>query len=116
MELEEEEEPKNPVVDPNEVTYKPAQKTAHASQRQAEMIADIIKKGKRHFGSAAASLTHLQDPDRKGELPEGWKPEVLDVAIKGEKSTSEFIEKWMADKPAAVLVDSHPGGWKGGGQ
>lgn len=106
MELEEEEEPKNPVVNPNEVTYKPAQKTAHCNQRQAEMIADIIKKGKRHFGSAAASLTHLQDPDRKGELPEGWKPEVLDVAIKGEKSTSEFIEKWMADKPAAVLVDS----------
>lgn len=104
--MDEEKEPDNPIVTPDEITYEPVRKTKNASLKQTQMIEDIIRKGKRHFGSSAASLSHMQDPDRKGELPEGWKPEVVDVAIKGEKDTTEFITKWMKDKPAAVLLDS----------
>lgn len=104
--MDEEKEPDNPIVTPDEITYEPVRKTKNTSLKQTQMIEDIIRKGKRHFGSSAASLSHMQDPDRKGELPEGWKPEVVDVAIKGEKDTTEFIMKWMKDKPAAVLLDS----------
>lgn len=95
-----------PVVSKQELVFKTPHDTRNSTARQARMIQDIMRKGKRHFGVSAASLTHMQDPARKGELPEGWDPKVLDVAIKGERDTTKFLKNWMADKPAVVLIDS----------
>ena len=70
------------------------------------MIQHILEKGRRHFGRPGASLTQLDDPQFKGKLPEGWKHEVVDIALGGEEETSSMIKSWMKDKPNAVLFDS----------
>lgn len=97
---------KNPVIDKSDIVFKPVHKTKNVSLRQTKKIDGIMKKGMRHFGSPGATLTYMKDPDRKDALPEGWKPEVLDIALKGEQDTTKFILNWMKDKPGVVLIDS----------
>lgn len=76
------------------------------TQNQGRIIEKALRSGKRHFGSAGASLTWMNSPRMKKNLPEGWKPEVLDGALKAERDTSEKLLRWISDKPDAVLIDS----------
>lgn len=76
------------------------------SERQGRIVEEALRNGKRHFGSAGASLTWMTSPSMKQNLPEGWKQEVLDGALKAERDTSSKLLDWMKDKPNAVLLDS----------
>lgn len=66
-------------------------------------IADMLTNGTRYFGSAGASLTHhVSNPDYTSE----FKRKVVEIGMEGERSTSLIIQRWMEDKPNAVLADS----------
>lgn len=77
----------------------------------AQKIFEMLKKGRRYFGSAGSSLTHLaSNPDY--ELPEGFDRGSARIGLEGERETSAFLRKWIQDKPNAVLIDSvHIRGW-----
>lgn len=66
----------------------------------------LAMKSRTHFGRPAASLTQLDDPVLHGQLPKGWKRQVLEVAREGEEETSSMILDWMTDKPYILLFDS----------
>lgn len=69
-----------------------------------EAVEKILKKGRRYFGSAGASLTHeAYDPARKKM---GIPPELAKVGLQGERITSRKLQDWIADKPSLVLIDS----------
>jgi len=68
-------------------------------------VFEMLKSGRRYFGSAGASLTHLaSNPDYK--VPEGFDRGSSRIGLEGERETSAFLQKWIADKPNAVLIDS----------
>lgn len=77
----------------------------------AEGIAKMLQAGRRYFGSAGASLTHLaSNPDYK--VPEGFERSSAKIGLEGERETSLFLQDWIKDKPNAVLIDSvHIRGW-----
>lgn len=77
----------------------------------AQKVFDMLKKGRRYFGSAGSSLTHLaSNPDYK--VPEGFERSSAKIGLEGERETSAFLKKWIKDKPNAVLIDSvHIRGW-----
>lgn len=69
----------------------------------AESIFNMLTQGRRYFGSAGASLTHhVNNPDFDSEF--GKK--VVKTGMEGERSTSNFLRKWAADKPDVVILDS----------
>lgn len=98
--------PPYPMVSPYDVHIKKSVKSAHTSEKQARIIEAALLKGKRHFGAAAGSLTWMDSPKLKDNLPEGWKHEVVDLAMEAERRTTKTLLEWMKDKPAAVLIDS----------
>jgi len=77
----------------------------------ASKVFELLKSGRRYFGSAGASLTHLaSNPDY--EMPEGMERGSARIGLEGERETSAFLQKWIKDKPNAVLIDSvHIRGW-----
>lgn len=95
-----------PTVSPYDVEVTYSSESENTTTTQEKIIERELLKGKRYFGSAAGSLTWMDSPKIKDNLPEGWKHEVVDLAAKAEKRTSRTILKWMRDKPAAVLIDS----------
>lgn len=76
----------------------------------AEKVYELLKEGRRYFGSSGASLTHQAfDPDYRDR---GLDPELAKVGMEGERDTTYLLKKWMKNKPNAVLVDSvHIKGW-----
>lgn len=77
----------------------------------AQKIFEMLKKGRRYFGSAGSSLTHLAS-NPNYELPEGFDRKSARIGLEGERETSAFLRKWAKDKPNAVLIDSvHIRGW-----
>lgn len=76
----------------------------------AQAVTEMLRRGRRYFGSSGASLTHqVFNPAWKDK---GIKPELAKVGLDAERSTTKFLQKWMADKPNVVLVDScHIRGW-----
>lgn len=77
----------------------------------AQKVFEMLKAGRRYFGSAGSSLTHLaSNPAYK--VPEGFERGSARIGLEGERETSDFLRKWMEDKPNAVLIDSvHIRGW-----
>lgn len=74
------------------------------TQKQVDVIARILNKGKRIFGSAGASLTHqISDPLYEGK---GIDAKLAKIGLEGEKKTDKFLKKWIKDKPQAVLIES----------
>ena len=72
----------------------------------------LLVGGRRYFGSAGASLTQLLD---NPEHVNGFGRSVVQVGLDAERSTSQLIRGWMADKPDVVLCDSvHVRGYGGG--
>lgn len=76
----------------------------------AEKVYEILKGGRRYFGSSGASLTHQAfNPEYKER---GLDPTLAKIGMEGERDTTTALKAWMRDKPAAVLVDSvHIRGW-----
>lgn len=74
------------------------------TQKQVDVVSGILKKGKRLFGSAGASLTHqMSDPIYKNA---GINASLAKVGFEGEEKTDEWLVNWLKDKPQAVLVRS----------
>ena len=72
----------------------------------------LLAGGRRYFGSAGASLTQLLD---NPEHVNGFGRSVVQVGLDAERSTSQLIRGWMADKSDVVLCDSvHVRGYGGG--
>lgn len=71
----------------------------------------LLVGGRRYFGSAGASLTQVLDnPEQDSEFGRS----VVQVGLDAERSTSQLIRRWMADKPDVVLCDSvHVRGYGG---
>jgi len=66
-------------------------------------ISEMLTRGRRYFGSAGASLTHhANNPDYDSE----FKRKLIILGLEGERNTSKKLQKWIKDKPNAVLVDS----------
>lgn len=71
----------------------------------AQKIFEMLKKGRRYFGSAGSSLTHLAS-NPNYPLPEGFDRSSARIGLEGERETSTFLRDWAKDKPNAVLIDS----------
>jgi hypothetical protein len=95
-----------PLINWRDVTIRPFTSCHHVNDRQGQIVYDALMHGKRHFGVSSASLSWMKSDKMKNKLPEGWKPEVVDVAIDAEHRTTRTIINWMKNKPAAVLIDS----------
>ena len=95
-----------PIVGRDDVRVLPYLECRHVTTRQGRIVEKSLREGKRHFGVSAASLTWMRSPRMRGSLPEGWKPEVVDVAIDAENRTTRTLLDWARDKPAVVVIDS----------
>lgn len=73
-------------------------------------VAEMLKKGRRYFGSSAASLSHQAfNPEYADK---GINPTLAKIGLEGERDTTTVLKRWIKDKPGAVLVDSvHIRGW-----
>ena len=75
-----------------------------ANDKQINLISNILKKGKRTFGSSGASLTHqISDPKYKDA---GIDSSLAKVGLEGEHKTTHAIKDWMKDKPNVVMINS----------
>ena len=74
------------------------------TERQLELTENMIRDGRRYFGSSGASLTHqVSNPIYKEK---GIDAGLAKVGLDGEHKTSKVLMKWMEDKPNVILVDS----------
>lgn len=70
----------------------------------AEKIYEMLKKGRRYFGSSGASLSHQAfNPAYEDK---GIDRSLAKIGLEGERDTTTFLKDWMKDKPNVVLVDS----------
>ena len=76
----------------------------------AQGIYEMLKKGRRYFGSSAASMSQQAFNPEYAE--KGIDPKLAKIGLEGERDTTTILKQWMKDKPGAVLVDSvHIRGW-----
>lgn len=88
------------------IEIKPFTGATSVNDTAGQAVQQALEGGRRHFGVAGGSLTWMHSPALKNNLPEGWKPKVLDLAMKAEQNTSKTLLEWMKDKPNVVLIDS----------
>lgn len=82
----------------------PAVNATGVKPQVAIKIAEMLKKGRRYFGSSGASLSHqAYNPDYANK---GVNPTLAKIGLEGERDTTTIIQRWMKDKPGAVLIDS----------
>lgn len=74
------------------------------NEKQIDIIEDMLKKGRRYFGSSGASLTHqISNPIYEGK---GIDAGLAKAGLEGEHKTSKLLLNWIKDKPNVVLIDS----------
>lgn len=71
----------------------------------AVKIEKILKDGRRYFGSSGSAMTH-QASSPELDAKENLKRDVAKDYLEAERETTEFLKKWIKDKPNAVLIDS----------
>lgn len=82
------------------------------NEAQVEKVEEMLKSGRRYFGSSGASLTHqISNPiytekHKTEDNPVGIDSSLARVGLDGEHKTSRILLDWIEDKPNAVLVDS----------
>lgn len=82
------------------------------NEAQVDKVEEMLKDGRRYFGSSGASLTHqISNPiyteqHKTEEEPTGIDPSLAKVGLEGEHKTSKILLNWIEDKPNAVLIDS----------
>lgn len=88
----------------DEITYKKEYGKGVSTDKQIDIVERILKKGKRNFGSSGASLTHqIYNPIYQDT---GINASLATIGLQGEHATTKVLKKWIADKPAAIIVDS----------
>lgn len=74
------------------------------NEKQVDLVEEMIKKGRRYFGSSGASLTHqIKNPAYEDK---GIDPVLAQAGLDGEHATSRLLLEWIEDKPNVILVDS----------
>lgn len=74
------------------------------NEKQVDIIENMIKKGRRYFGSSGASLTHqISNPIYADK---GIDAGLARAGLEGEHKTSKLLLEWIKDKPNVILVDS----------
>lgn len=70
----------------------------------ADKVEDILKKGRRYFGSSGASLTHqLYNPQYAHyEINKDY----VESTLEAERDITKKLQEWMKNKPGVVLIDS----------
>lgn len=74
------------------------------NSKQIDIIENMIKKGRRYFGSSGASLTHQISNPIYAE--KGIDAALARAGLEGEHRTSKLLLEWIKDKPNVVLIDS----------
>lgn len=93
-----------PEIDPDDVVVKaPKKRIPGVKQSVAKKVYSMLEDGRRHFGSAGASMTH-QALNYEGEFE--IKKDKVNDALEAERKISDFLRDWAKDKPAVVIVDS----------
>lgn len=76
------------------------------SDEANRLIREALLKGKRSFGSAGASLTHLLRKDNPLQEKKGFDKDKVLAGLAGEREGAEFMIRWAARRPDIVLVHS----------
>lgn len=92
-------DPKSIVVDP------PENDIEGVRQPVAKKIEEMLRKGRRHFGSSGAFFTHQASSPEFAEREEINKTLAKEY-LEGERDTTKVIKQWMKNKPSAVLIDA----------
>lgn len=71
----------------------------------AKKIEEVLKSGRRYFGSSGAYMTHQAFNSEYTEQ-EGANKEAAKEHLDGERDTTTFLKKWIKDKPGTVLIES----------
>lgn len=91
-------------MDKSEITIYDDRNRGEVTEKQLQLIAKTLKKGKRVFGSSGASLTHqIWNPIYHES---GINSELAKIGMDGEHKTSKMLRQWMKDKPNVVIVES----------
>lgn len=70
----------------------------------AKKVEEMLKNGRRYFGSSGASLTQQAfNPEYEEK---GIDIKLAKIGLEGERDTTTFLKRWLKDKPNVVLVDS----------
>lgn len=86
------------------VEIKRNKKEVLCNKKQVDIVENMIRNGRRYFGSSGASLTHqINNPLYEDK---GIDPGLAKAGLEGEHRTSRLLIKWMEDKPNVLLVDS----------
>lgn len=98
-------EVKEETIKPEDIVVDPPQREIDGVKYPVALkIAEMLKGGRRYFGSSGASLT--QQAFNPAYADKGIKPELAKIGLDGERDTTTVLKKWIKDKPGAVLVDS----------
>lgn len=96
---------KEKVIRPEDISVDPPHDEIDGVKpRVALGITEMLKKGRRYFGSSGASLT--QQAFNPAWADKGINPTLAKIGLEGERDTTTVLKRWMKDKPGAVLVDS----------
>lgn len=71
----------------------------------AKKIQEMLKDGRRYFGSSGAFFTHQASSPEFTEREEISKTLAKEF-LEGERDTTKTLKQWMKDKPGVVLVDA----------
>lgn len=74
------------------------------NEKLLSIVGNSLKKGRRYFGSSAASLTHQIDNPIYRDTD--FDRKIANIGLEGERKTTLKLKEWMKDKPNVVLIDS----------
>lgn len=102
---EEEETAVEEIIKPEEIEITPPLSGVEGVKDEvSRKIYEMLKKGRRYFGSSGAAMTHQVSNPEYAE--KGVEPVKAKEYLEGERDTTAFLKKWVKNKPGAVLIDS----------
>lgn len=93
------------IIKPEDISISPPLSGVEGVKDEViKKVHQMLKKGRRYFGSSGAAMTHQHANPEYAD--KGVKPEKAKEYLEGERDTTAFLKKWIADKPGSVLIDS----------
>lgn len=87
------------------VIDEPLRNIEGVNNQTADRITEMLKKGRRYFGSSGAGMTQ-QASNPANRENENFKVEQAKEYLEGERDTTTFLKNWLKDKPNVILIDS----------
>lgn len=96
---------KEKLIRPEDISVdQPHDEIAGVKPNVALGITEMLRKGRRYFGSSGASLS--QQCFNPAWADKGVNATLAKIGLDGERDTTVVLKRWIKDKPGAVLVDS----------